>query len=122
MYKFINITTKKSFLNDIESCGREIKPIEGYGKNQKVWNVIDKFGNEWNIRFSGNVDEYSISNVPHYPCDVPFKVYIVSHGNKVEIHRVEKKGRKIQADRLLKDFTQLALMVNCYIQFGFLKL
>ncbi len=122
MYRFTNTTTKENFLKSIEWSGNKIKPAEAYGKNQKAWNVIDKFGNEWNILFTGNVDEYSIFNVPHHPCDKPFKVDIVSSGNKIEIHRAEKNGRCIKADRLLKEFTQLALMVNCYIQFGYMKI
>ncbi len=120
MYKSTNITTKENFLKYIEFNGIEIKPVEVCAKNQRAWNVVDKFGNEWNIFFTGNVSEFSICNVPHYPCDKPFRVDIVSSGNKIEIHRAEKNGRHIKADRLLKEFTQLALMVNCYIQFGYI--
>ena len=121
MYKFTNTTTKENFLKNIEWSGKEIKPIEAHGKDRKAWNVIDKFRNEWNILFAGNANEYSVFNVPRYPSDKPFKVDIISNGNKIEIHRAEKNGRHIKADRLLKEFSQLAIMVNCYSQFGFLK-
>lgn len=121
MYKFTNITTKENFLKETEWSGKKIVTVESPFKCQKQWQVSDRFGNIWNIRFNGNVNEYSIWNVCKYPTDEPFRVDIVSSGNKVEIHRAEKNGRKIKSDRLLKGFSQLALMVNCYSQFGYLK-
>lgn len=121
MYKLTNTTTKEAFLKDIEWNGQKIKPLKTLSKYQKGWQVSDRFGNVWNIIFNGNVNEYSIYNVCKYPCDAPFKVDIISTGNKVEIYRAEKKGRKIKSDRLLKNFAQLGLMVNCYCQFGHLK-
>ena len=39
-------------------------------------------------------------------------------GNMVEIHRAIKDGRNLKADRNLKQFMQLALLVSCYKKFG----
>lgn len=121
MLKFTNTTSKENFLKEIEWSGKEIKPIEAYGRDQKLWKIIDRFGNEWNVLFTGSVDEYSIFNVPHCLCDKLFRVDIISRGNKIEIHKVTKNGKNIKSDRLLKQFAQLAMMVNCYVQFGYMK-
>lgn len=121
MYRFTNMTTKENFLKNIEWSGEVLKPMETPCKSQKLWQVSDRFGNVWNILFRGEVDEYSICNVCKYPSDEPFRVDIVSSGNKIEIHRAEKNGRKIKSDRLLKGFSNLAMMLNCYSQFGYLK-
>ena len=121
MYMFINMTTKEKFLKNVEWSGNKIEQVEPPCKRQKLWRVSDKFGNVWNILFRGEVDEYSIYNVCKYPTDEPFRVDIISSGNKIEIHKAEKNGRKIKSDRLLKSFSQLAMMVNCYSQFGYLK-
>lgn len=120
MFKFTNVTTKENFLKKIEWSEEEITPIEAFGNSQKSWKIIDRFDNEWNILFTGN-DEYSIYSVPHHSCDELFRVDIVSSGNKIEIHRATKNGKNIKADRLLKQFAQLAIMVNCYVQFGYMK-
>ena len=40
--------------------------------------------------------------------------------NKMKLEEAEKAGRKIKADRLLKQFLQLAILVNNYANFGFL--
>lgn len=121
MYKFQNNTTKENFIRNIEWSGMEIKPTEVHGKLQKSWQLSDKFGNVWNILFRGNVNEYSIFNVCKYQSDKPFRVDILSYGNNIEICKAEKNGRKIKANRLLKQFSQLAMTVNCYSQFGYLK-
>lgn len=38
--------------------------------------------------------------------------------SRVEIHRAIKDGRSLKADRNLKQFMQLALLVSCYKKFG----
>ena len=121
MLKFKNMTTKENFLQNVEWSGKKVEQIEANGKDQMAWKISDRFGNVWNVLFQGRVNEWSVFNVPQYG-EVSFKVDIVSCGNDVEIHRAEKAGRKIKSDRLLKQFSQVAMMVNCYIQFGYFKL
>ena len=65
--------------------------------------------------FTGNVDEYRISYKDEFSVD------ILMHGNMVEIHRAIKDGRNLKADRNLKQFMQLALLMSCYKKFGYLK-
>ena len=121
MLKFKNMTTKENFLQHVEWSGKKVEQIEAYEKDQRAWQISDRFGNVWNVLFKGSVNEWSVFNVPQYG-EPPFKVDIVSCGNDIEIHRAEKAGRKIESDRLLKQFSQLAMMVNCYIQFNYLKI
>lgn len=121
MYKFENITEKESFENMINFQGLKIKPIMPIYKNQKQWNIKDRFGNEWNVVFSGKVDEFLIYNVPHFQCDKPFRIDFIMNGNNVEIHRAFKNGRNIVSDRLLKQFLQLILMISCFYKFGYMK-
>lgn len=47
-----------------------------------------------------------------------FSVDILMSGNMVEIHRAIKDGRNLKADRNLKQFMQLALLMSCYKKFG----
>ena len=44
MYKFTNTTTKENFLKSIEWNGKEIKPIEAYGKDQKHGMLLISLG------------------------------------------------------------------------------
>ena len=121
MWKFINNTTKENFLENIEWSGNKIERIQIPFKRPKLWQISDRFGNVWEVLFKGDVGEYSISNVCRYPSDKPFTVDIISNGNKVEIHKAIKNRRNIKSDRLLKQFSQIAMMVNCYVQFVYLK-
>lgn len=50
-----------------------------------------------------------------------FSVDILMYGNMVEIHRAIKNGQNLKADRTLKQFMQLALLMSCYKKFGYLK-
>lgn len=121
MFKFENTTTKEVFENTINFQRLEIKQIEDSYKTQKQWNIKDRFGNEWNVVFSGNVDEFYIYNVPHFSYDKPFRVDFTMSGNNIEIHRALKNGRNIVSERLLKQFSQLILMVNSFYKFGYMK-
>ena len=111
MIKFKNTTEKEAFKNMIEFQGLKIKPIQALYDNQKQWNVV----------FTGNVDELYIYNVPHFGCDKPFRVDFIMNGNNVEIHRALKNGRNIVSERLLKQFSQLILMINSFYIFGYMK-
>ena len=121
MFKFENTTEKESFENTIDFQCLKIKSIKALHDNQKQWNIIDRFGNEWNVVFSGNVNEFYLYNVPHFGCDKPFRVDFTMSGNKVEIHRALKNGRNIVSEKLLKQFSQLILMINCFYKFGYMK-
>lgn len=121
MYKFENKTKKKDFVESIEWSRNIVERIQIPFKKPKQWRISDRFGNVWTILFKGDNNEYSISNVCKYPSDKPFTVDIISSGNKIEIHKAMKNGRNIKSDRLLKSFSELAMMVNCYIQFGYLR-
>lgn len=121
MYKFRNVATKEDFKKSNEWADRKICLVEHPSKIQKVWNVKDRFGNEWNIIFSGRVDEWRICNVCNYPCDIPFSVEFLSHDREIEIVRAQKAGRNYKSDRFLKQFNQLVLMVNCYNIYGYLR-
>lgn len=127
MIKFENVTPLDKFKEYVKWERLVIREDELLSvkphsiRNKRVWNITDKFDNEWNILFNGKVDEWSIFNVCNKDIDVPFRVDIISSGNKIEIHRAEKNGRKLKADRNLKQFCELATWVNCLIQFGYLK-
>ncbi len=121
MFKFENVTTKENFERAINLQRLEINQIEALYKARKQWNIKDRFGNEWNVVFSGNVDEFYICNVPHFSCDKPFRVDFTMSGNNIEIHRALKNGRNIVSERLLKQFSQLILMVNSFYKFGYMK-
>lgn len=90
----------------------KIEEMEKPYENQRLWRISDCFGNIWNVLFTGNVDEYRISYKDEFSVD------ILMPGNMVEIHRAIKDGRSLKADRNLKQFMQLALLVSCYKKFG----
>lgn len=121
MIKFENTMVKESFENTMNFQGLKIKPIQALYDDQKQWNITDRFGNEWNVVFSGNVNEFYLYNVPHYGCDRPFRVDFCMSKNNIEIHRALKNGKNIVSDRLLKQFSQLILMVSCFYKFGYMK-
>lgn len=121
MLKFINNTTKELFEAALSWSKYKLKKLESPLENQILWQLQDRFLNVWNILFTGIVDEYCISHQPQFDGDDDFLVYIVTYGNIVEIHKAIKNGRTLQVDRNLKQFTNLALILNCYIQFGLLK-
>lgn len=87
----------------------------------KQWNISDSFGNEWNVVFNGNVNEFSIFGVPHFGCDKQFRVDFTMTENNIEIYRALKDGRNIVSERLLKQFSQVILMVNSFYKFGYMK-
>lgn len=115
MLKFKNTTKREDFKKSVEWSKRKIEEIEKPHKNQRMWKISDCFGNVWNVLFTGNVDEYRVSYENEFSAD------ILMHGNMVEIHRAIKNGRNLKADRNLKQFTQVALLVSCYNKFGYLK-
>ena len=112
MLKFENKTTKENFEKSVSQSKNKIEEMERPHENQRLWKISDCFGNVWNVLFTGNVDEYRISYKDEFSVD------ILMYGNMVEIHRAIKNGRKLKADRTLKQFMQLALLVSCYKKFG----
>ena len=121
MYKFENKTERESFENTIDFQGLKIKPIQALYGNQKQWNITDRFGNEWNVVFTGNVNEFYLYNVPHLNYDKPFRIDFVMTGNNIGIHRALKNGRNIVSEKLLKQFSQLILMINCFYKLEYMK-
>lgn len=122
MLKFRNMTRLDKFKKSMEWSGNQIEELKPEGQYpKKAWRISDRFGNVWNVVFTGNVSEFVISNVPQNSYEKPFSVWIVSSGNEIEIHKADKNGRHIKSDLLLKEFANLAMMVNCYMQLGYLK-
>ena len=119
MYKFRNVSTKEDFEKHIEWTGTTIRPINGPDKMKRTLNINNRFGNEWNLVCSGNIDEWSIYNICHGSWDIPFRVDFISNGRDIEILRAEKAGKHYKADRYLKQFVELVLMANGFIYFGF---
>lgn len=115
MLKFENTTTKESFEKSVKWRKNKIEEMEKPYENQRLWRISDCFGNIWNVLFTGNVDEYRISYKDEFSVD------ILMPDNMVEIHRAIKDGRNLKADRTLKQFMQLALLMSCYKKFGYLK-
>ena len=120
MYKFRNISTKEDVQKYMEWVGIKIQSLEPITKHQHRWNIQDRFENEWNLIFRTNENEWTICNVCHSSGDIPFSVSFISNGRDVEILRAEKNGKHYKADRFLKSFSKLILMVNGYINFGYI--
>lgn len=115
MLKFENTTTREVFEKSVGWSKSKIEEMEKQYENQRAWKISDRFGNVWNVLFTGNVDEYRVSYGNEFSID------ILMYENMVEIHRAIKNGRSLKADRNLKQFTQVALLVSCYKKFGYLK-
>ena len=115
MLKLENKTTKEYFDKAIKRNKYKIEEIKNPHENQRLWKISDCFGNIWNVLFSGDVDEYCVSYSDE------FSVNILMYGNMVEIHGAVKNGRNLKADRILKQFAQLALLMSCFKIFGYLK-
>lgn len=114
MLEFENKTTKESFEKIVKWNEYKIEEMERPHENQRLWKISDCFGNVWNVLFTSIVDEYRISYKDEFSVD------ILIPGNMVEIHRAIKNGRDLRADRSLKQFIQLALLISCYKKFGYL--
>lgn len=121
MYKFRNVTSKEDFEKSNEWSGRKVCKSDSLSKVNKVWNVKDRFGNEWIIIFKEQSNEWEMYNVCNFPCDIPFNIQFRLLGREVEIVKAQKANRHYKSDRLLKQFTRLVLMANCYYVFGYLK-
>lgn len=121
LLKIKNVTEKENFENNVSFQDLKIKSVEPPYKNQKQWNITDRFRNEWNVLFNGNVNEFSIFGVPHFGCDKQFRVDFTMTENNIEIYRALKDGRNIVSERLLKQFSQVILMVNSFYKFGYMK-
>lgn len=127
MIKFENITPLDKFKEYIKWQNLKIREDQlltvrpNIITGKRVWNITDRFDNEWNIMFNGRVDEWSIFNVCNKRTEIPFRVDIISCGNKIEIYGAEENGRKLKADRYLKKFQEISMFANCLIQLGYLK-
>lgn len=121
MYKFTNKMTGEEFAAFRERNRHMLKEIPVPCTSQRKWRISDKMGNMWDITFKGDVDEWRISCVGNKPSYTPFTVNVISHGDRVEIHESWKNGRHLTDSRFLRSLSHLAIMLNCYIQFGYLN-
>lgn len=125
MVKIDNVTTKESFLRHIELFGEEIHPMPILSvkpdtiKNQKCWELSDKFQNTWIITFIGEVGEFKVEGKEFN--NNPFVLYLHLTGSQVEIKMAIENCRRLKADRFLNKYKLLACMISCYFKFGYLK-
>lgn len=125
MYKFTNTTNKTVFLSNAEWCKQKIKPYKDLESDRNKWEITDRWENKWRVIFNEDTRIFSIFNVCHYPLETgekPFKVDIITYDNIIEILEAQDGKRKLQADKFLKKFATLAIMVNCYLQYGYIQI
>ena len=111
MFKFKNSTTKEKFLNSISFSEHKITKTD----NNK-WEITDRFTNKWRLVFT-SVNQFTI-----YNDDEPFIIDLYLKDKNVEILQAVIRGKKLKSERLLKKFSQLAILISCYFQFNYLKL
>ncbi len=102
MIEYSNKTTQKEFEKYLVSSAIKMEAIEN---DIKTWQVSNGFHN-WRIVSTENSNNFSIYYISKYDCDQPYRVDIISKGNRVQIHKAEIAGREIKADRLLRNFSR----------------
>ena len=86
-----------------------------------AWLVEDRFLNAWTIHFTGTAGEYIVASKGGVPLS-PFSVKVQLHGNQIGFVNAIDNGRRIQAERLLKKYRYLAVMVSNLFRFDMLKM
>lgn len=119
MLKFQNATTKENFLSRVSWADEWIASAPTPCSGTRAWKIGDRFGNAWDVTFTGNVGEFTVEGTT--PEGSPFKVYLYMSGDKIEIIKALDNGRNIQSDRLLGKYKYLALMVSNYLRFNLLR-
>lgn len=117
--QFTNVTTKEAFQSHLAWAEQHIEPLHADSKTTRSWTICDRFMNQWKLIFTGNVGEFTIGGSND---GAAFVVAMYLSGDKVEIVEAFDRGRCIRSDRLLKKYTELALMASNYLRFGYLKI
>lgn len=117
--RYTNVTTKEAFQSHLDWAEQHIEPLHADSKIVRSWTIWDRFMNQWKLIFTGNVGEFTISGAND---GATFVVALYLSGDKVEIVEALARGRCIRSDRLLKKYSELALMVSNYLRFGYLKI
>lgn len=117
--RYTNITPKEAFMSHLDWAEQHIEPLPTQSAIIRSWSICDRFMNRWELIFNGNVGEFTISGTHD---GITFVVAMYLSGDKIEIVEAVDNGRHIQADRLLKKYKELGLMVSNYLRFGYLKI
>lgn len=121
MIKLINRTNKADFRIQMENRGIIVNPTQADIKAHRAWSVIDGNGQQWKIFFTNNVGEFLIESITngknhHNPLMVYFK------GANITIHKLIKNGRSYENERYLRKFTDIVILVNNLIVYGYIRL
>lgn len=117
--RYTNITTKDGFQSYLEWTGQHMEQTPTRSSSVRSWQIRDRFMNQWDLIFNGNVGEFTIKGTHD---GVTFVVAMYLSGDKFEIVEAFDNGRHIRADRLLKKYRDLGLMASNYFRFGYLKI
>lgn len=124
MIKFENLITKEQFKKHIEENGIVITELPNKNKCIRGWKMTYPDGRTFIIAFTGEVNEWTVGmqNVENGLKTYPEVIDFYSSGNYVEIHRALVGNRTYRAEKFLKKYKDLALLVNGLVQFDYLKL
>ncbi len=124
MIKFKNSVTNEQLKKTIEDNGIVITDLPLKNNCIRGWRMTLSNGKTLIIAFTGEVNEWTIGvqSLENGLVTYPEVIDIYSAGDCVEIHRALVGNRNLKAERFLKKYKELALLLNGLVQFGYLKL
>lgn len=124
MIKFKNLVTKEQLKKTIEENGIVITDLPLENRCIRGWKMTFSDGRTLLIAFTGEVNEWTVGlqSLEKGVVNYHEVVDIYSAGDCVAIHRALVGNRTLKAERFLKKYKELALLLNGLVQFGYLKL
>lgn len=124
MIKFKNLVTKEQLEKTIEENGIAIINLPLENECIRGWKMTFSDGRTYIIAFTGEVNEWTVGlqSLENGLVTYPEVIDIYSAGDCVEIHRALVGNRTLRAEKFLKKYKELALLLNGLVQFGYFKL
>lgn len=115
MFSILNVTTKEQFKLNIDYFGYEVVK-----ESKNAWKVKDRYNHVYIVEYDSDENRWSISNSNEGIIDtLSFKFYMIFNDSSISILWGNYGGKTCRAERSLKRFMQLAIMVNNLYIFGY---
>ena len=115
MFNILNVTTKEQFKLNMDYFGYEVAK-----ESENAWKVKDKYNHVYIVEYDSDENRWSISSSNEGIIDtLSFKVYMIFNDSSISILWGNYGGKTCRAERSLKRFMQLAIMLNNLYIFGY---
>lgn len=115
MFNILNVTTKEQFKLNMDYFGYEVVK-----ESENAWKVKDIYNHVYIVEYDSDENRWSISNSNEGIIDtLSFKFYMIFNDSSISILWGNYGGKTCRAERSLKRFVQLAIMVNNLYIFGY---